>query len=81
MPTPYGPAILFMYDNDHGTRLVLLTRRMEVDQTARMTPRSQGDVGGFTLADDGIGYSLVGALLTTALHPLADEVRRQEHPV
>jgi anti-sigma factor RsiW len=77
VPTSHGPAILFMYDNDHGTRLVLLTRRMEVDHTARMTPRSQGDVGGFTWADDGIGYSLVGALPTTTLHPLADEVRRQ----
>ena len=66
VPTSHGPAILFMYDNDHGTRLVLLTRRMEVDQIASMTRRSHGDVGGFTWADDDIGYSLVGALLARA---------------
>jgi anti-sigma factor RsiW len=81
VPTSHGPAILFMYDNDHGTRLVLLSRRMEVDQTARMTPHSQGDVDGFTWADDGIGYSLVGPLPSTTLHPLADEVRRQEQGI
>lgn len=81
VPTSHGPAILFMYDNDRGTRLVLLIRRMEVEQTARMTPRLQGDVAGFTWADDGIGSSLVGALPTTTLHPLADEVRRQQRSI
>ena len=78
VPTAHGPAILFMYDNDRGTRLVMLSRRMEVDRTAQMTPRAHGDVDGFTWADDGIGYSLVGPLPPATLHPLADEVRRQE---
>jgi anti-sigma factor RsiW len=80
--TPHGPAVLFMYDNDHGTRLVMLSRRMEeVDQTARMTPHAQGDVDGFVWADDGIGYSLVGPLPSPTLHPIADEIRRQEKGV
>jgi anti-sigma factor RsiW len=68
-----------MYDNDHGTRLVMLSRRMEkVDQTAPMTPHTHGDVDVFAWADDGIGYSLVGALPSPTLHPIADEIRRQE---
>lgn len=78
VPTAHGPAVLFMYDNDHGTRLVMLSRRMEIDRTAYMTPHAQGDLDGFTWADDGIGYSLVGPLPSSTLHPLADEVRRQE---
>jgi anti-sigma factor RsiW len=79
VPTAHGPAVLFMYDNDHGTRLVMLSRRMEVDQqTAQMTPHAQGDVDGFTWADDGIGYSLVGPLPSPTLHPIADVIRRQE---
>jgi anti-sigma factor RsiW len=47
------------------------------DRTAQMTPHAHGDVDGFTWADEGIGYSLVGPLPSTILHPLADEVRRQ----
>ena len=78
VPTAHGPAVLFMYDNDHGARLVMLSRRMEIDQTARMTPHAHGDVADITWADDGIGYSLVGPLPSTILHPLADEIRRQK---
>jgi anti-sigma factor RsiW len=77
VPTGHGPAVLFMYDNDHGTRLVMLSRRMEIEGTARMTPHSQSGVDGFTWADDGVGYSLVGPLPSATLHPIADEIRRQ----
>jgi hypothetical protein len=34
-----------MYDNDHGTRLVMLSRRMEIDRTAQMTPHAHGGRG------------------------------------
>jgi anti-sigma factor RsiW len=78
VPTAHGPAVLFMYDNDHGTRLVMLSRRMEIDQTARMTSRAQGDVDGFTWADGGVCYGLVGPLPPVIPHPLAIEIRRQE---
>jgi anti-sigma factor RsiW len=47
------------------------------DQNAPMTARSNGDVAGFTWADDGTGYSLVGQAPADALKPLADEVRKQ----
>src|SRR5262245_21880323 len=59
--TEHGPAAMFMYDDDHGSRIVVLTRPMtSADQNAPMTPQSRGDVGGFAWADDGVGYSLVG---------------------
>ncbi|MGZ9110483.1 MAG: hypothetical protein ACXW3X_05185 [Rhodoplanes sp.] len=66
-----------MYDDDRGRRLVLLTRPMEIDQTAPMAQHSRGAVTGFTWADKGMGYSLVGPAAPEILHPLADQVRRQ----
>jgi anti-sigma factor RsiW len=80
--TEHGPAAMFMYDDDHGSRLVLMTRPMSsADQNAPMTPQSQGDVGGFAWADDGLGYSLVGRAAPEALRPIANEVRRQARQI
>lgn len=75
--TPHGAGLMLMYDNDQGTRLVMLTRPMAVDQTRTMTPHSQGKVDGWAWASKGMGYSLVGSLPSEALHPLADDIRRQ----
>ena len=50
---------------------------MEIDQSAPMAPHSRGAVTGFTWADKGMGYSLVGPAAPEILHPLADQVRRQ----
>lgn len=75
--TPHGAGLMLMYDNDQGIRLVMLTRPMAVDQTRTMTPHSQGRVDGWAWASNGMGYSLVGSLPSEALHPLADDIRRQ----
>jgi anti-sigma factor RsiW len=75
--TSHGPAVLFMFDDDHGVRLVLLSRPMALSQNAPMAPHAHGSVRGFTWADNGVGYSLVGPASPEVLHPLADEVRRQ----
>jgi len=76
--TTHGPAAMFMYDNDHGSRIVVLTRPMNgIDENAPMTPHTKGDVAGFAWADGGIGYSLVGQAPADALRPLANEVRKQ----
>ncbi|MXP65348.1 anti-sigma factor [Roseomonas sp. M0104] len=77
VPTPQGPAALFMYDDDRGSRLVLLARTMPAQDDTPMSGRSRGGMESFTWAAGGAGYSLVGAIAPTALHPLADEVRRQ----
>jgi anti-sigma factor RsiW len=79
--TSHGPAAMFMYDNDHGDRLVVLTRPMTTDQGAPMTPQTSGDVVGFSWADGGMGYSLVGQSPTEALRPIANEVRRQSQTI
>lgn len=75
--TPHGPAGMFMYDDDHGTRLVMLVRPMAIEKDTSMSQRRDGRVSSFTWAQRGIGYSLVGATAPEILHPLADEIRRQ----
>jgi anti-sigma factor RsiW len=75
--TEHGPAAMYMYDDDHGTRLVMLARPMAAEENAKMSPLAEGTVNGFAWADHGMGYSLVGSPPTEALHPIADEARRQ----
>lgn len=75
--TAHGPAALFMYDDDKGSRLVMLARTMTVDANAPMARHMVNGVSGFSWSDNGLGYSLVGATPAAALHPLADAARRQ----
>lgn len=75
--TPHGPAGLFLYSRTDGSRLEVFVRPMRVDRNARMIERAYGPLGGVAWADDGLGYSLIGASPARNLHPLADEVRRQ----
>jgi anti-sigma factor RsiW len=79
--TSHGPAAMFMYDDDHGARLVLLTRPMVVDKSAPMTPQLREDVAGLSWADAGMGYSLVGRSAVEALRPIANEVRKQAQTI
>jgi anti-sigma factor RsiW len=75
--TAYGPAAMFMYDDDRGARLVLFTRPMQVNQSAPMIPHAAGSINGFAWADNGLGYALVGPSAPGALQPIAREARRQ----
>jgi anti-sigma factor RsiW len=75
--TAHGPAALFMYDDDHGTRLVMLTRPMASERDSAMAPLAEDAVNGFAWAEHGMGYSLVGPPSAEILHPIADEARRQ----
>jgi anti-sigma factor RsiW len=80
--TSHGPAAMFMYDDDRGSRIVVLTRPMSrADQNAPMTPQSHDDVAGFAWADDGMGYSLIGRATPESLRPIANEVRRQARSI
>jgi anti-sigma factor RsiW len=79
--TAHGAAAMFMYDDDHGDRLVVLTRPMATDQSQPMTPHSGGDVSGFAWADDGMGYSLVGQSSQDILRPIANEARKQARTI
>lgn len=79
--TSHGAAAMFMYDDDHGNRLVVLARPMAADQGRPMTSHSGGDVSGFAWADDGMGYSLVGQSSPETLRPIANEARRQARTI
>ena len=81
VPTAHGPAAMFMYDDDHGERLVVLTRPMTSDQNAPMAAHSGDDVAGFSWADGGTGYSLVGPRGVDSLRPLANEIRKQAQTI
>ncbi|WP_394833430.1 hypothetical protein LVJ94_43685 [Pendulispora rubella] len=75
--TSHGPAGLFMYDDDHGTRLVMFVRPMSLERDSPMSQHTLGEFIGFAWADKGMGYSLVGRTTADVLHPLADQLRRQ----
>jgi anti-sigma factor RsiW len=77
--TPHGPAAMFMYDDDRGGRLVVLTRPLAIHDGGSMTPQWKGEVAGFTWADHGTGYSLVGPSAVDSLRLIAKEVRKQTH--
>jgi len=80
--TSHGPAAMFMYDDDHGDRLVVLTRPMSNrNLDTPMMPQSTGDVAGFVWADGGMGYTLVGQLPGDTLKPIANEIRKQTRPI
>lgn len=80
--TQHGPAAMFMYDDDHGSRVVVLTRPMSrADRNAPMTTQSNGSATGFAWADDGIGYGLVGEAPRDSLRSVANEVRRQARTI
>jgi anti-sigma factor RsiW len=79
--TPHGPAGLLMYDNGAGLRLALLVRPMTIDKNTRMTEHSDGTIQAYAWAKKGMGYSLVGTTSAHVLHPLANDVRRQEEGI
>lgn len=75
--TPHGAGALFVYANAGGEKLAVLVRPMAVEKNTRMSEHVHGPLGSVAWAEQGIGYSLVGAAAPGVLHPLADEVRRQ----
>lgn len=75
--TEHGPAALFLYDDRQGTRLAVMVRKMTVQLDTPTMQRNEGPFDGYSWADKGLGYSLVGNDRPASLHSLADEVRRQ----
>lgn len=77
VPTPHGPAVLYLFTDVDGKRLALLSRNMQIEKEAPMRLDNKGGVASASWAADGFGYSLVGPLDETALHPIANAVRAQ----
>jgi len=75
--TEHGPAGLFVYQDGDGGRITMLVRPMALERDTPMLKEQRGRVAGFAWAQDGLGYSVMGAGRPEAIHPLADEVRRQ----
>ena len=76
--TDHGPAALFMYDDDKGTRLSLLVRPMEkADMEAPMQPVEANGVGCYAWARHGMGFSLAGDTTEAKLEQAAAELHRQ----
>ncbi|MCI0755871.1 hypothetical protein [Teichococcus vastitatis] len=57
VPTAQGAALLLMFDDDQGNRLVLLTRPMAQECDTIMAHRDAGTVHAYTWAMAGNGYS------------------------
>ncbi|MBL8666311.1 MAG: anti-sigma factor [Rhodospirillales bacterium] len=75
--TGHGPAVLFMYEDEAGTRLVMLSRPMRKDADAPLEQHSHGSIVGFAWADGGMGHSLVGHVPLDVMKSVAEEARRQ----
>ncbi|HEV2676040.1 MAG TPA: anti-sigma factor [Aliidongia sp.] len=77
VPTPHGPAALFLYDDDHGVRLAMLVRPMTIERDMPLAEHSHGAINGFAWSDRGLGYSLVASASAKDLQSLAVEAKRQ----
>jgi len=78
LASTYGTAaVLFMYDDEKGSRLVMLTRPMQETKTPTM-PLNINNIHGFAWADNGFGMSLVGHASPQTLHTLAQEMRQTD---
>jgi anti-sigma factor RsiW len=75
--TEFGPAGLFLYDREDGSRIAMLVRPMARERDTPMMKHSGGAIGGYSWAARGVGYSIVGSERPDVLHPVANEVRRQ----
>lgn len=76
--TDHGAAGMFIYEDAGGTRLAMLVRPMAIEgNTPTMKESRGGRLTGYTWAQDGLGYSVVGTDPPQTLHPLANELRRQ----
>ncbi len=75
--TPHGAAGMFMYDDDNGTRLVMMMRPMAIEEDAAFSRYEKAGIFGIAWSRDGMGYGLVGAAPFSRLQSIADDVRRQ----
>lgn len=75
--TSYGPAGLFMYQDERGVRLTVFVLPMHGTANAGMHYVDAGRMDGCAWIDKGIGYTVVAPVPEQELRRLADFVRRQ----
>lgn len=75
--TSRGPAAMFMYDDGHGKRVVMMVCPLSLHGTSPIEDSAPSGLAGLSWSDRGVGYSLVGAMSASQLHALGETVRRQ----
>lgn len=75
--TSRGPAAMFMYDDKHGRRIVMLICPLSLHGTAPLKDSSPDGLSGVSWSRRGVGYSLVGPLTGEDLHALGELARHQ----
>jgi len=75
--TGHGAAALFMYDNNHGTRLSIFVRPMRAGQSTPILVLDIGDVDGCAWVDKGVGYTLIADEPYKDLEWMSEYVRKQ----
>jgi len=55
----------------------MLARPMDTEPKLPMSPLTRGTLNGYSWADRGLVYSLVGDINPDQLHPIANQVRQQ----
>lgn len=73
--TSRGPAAMFMYEDEHGKRIVMMICPLSLHGTAPITTSKRGDIAGVSWSDHGIGYSLVSTASLEDLRALGTAVR------
>jgi anti-sigma factor RsiW len=77
LPAGAGPAAMFMYDDDRGTRLTLYSRSGRPEEQAAFRFESQGDVSGFSWIDRGLSYVVTSGTDRARLLGVAELIERQ----
>jgi anti-sigma factor RsiW len=75
--TAHGPAAMFMYENLHGTRVVLLVRPMDGERSLPLRQMEAGKIDGYAWVENGIGYSVVGGEPDEQLRALSQHLQQQ----
>lgn len=79
LPAGNGPAAMFMYDDDRGTRLTLYVQAGNNKETGFRSER-QDDVSAFFWTDRGLGYVVTAALDQNRLLPIAQSIHERMGP-
>lgn len=75
--TEHGPAALFMYENERGTRLALFVRPMTVGHNTPIENVQAGAVDGYAWIDRGIGYTVIADESHSRLQEVSEHVKQQ----
>lgn len=77
LPAGNGPAAMFMYDDDAGTRLTLYARMGQSEDTSFRFASDDKGVSAFYWQDAGMGYVLIGEIDRPHLLAIAEAVYHQ----